>query len=338
MIHVKIPYLNSAHLSQIYEGFHLLSKMRIVNLEWIPFKGIKNKPVIEVLINNKIKVVYDTLDGLNWINGTIEENLDYFIKSFNPDYYFKRSYLPELNQLVKSNFSVLPLGLNFPVENTFETVNNFNFKLNRLIKKLSKGTNNYADLFDIEFPPFVAENSSVLFVAKLYDPKDTSNSFYQASRKEMNEGRIRYLRRCKEEFKYDFIGGLVEDEYTKSIAPDLVLSKKLTTKKSFLSLIKSSNICIATEGLHQSIGWKFAEFVSHSRGIVTEKLKYQLPGEFVANENYLPFSNEDQLVDAIKILKDDPTRLKCMMLRNNAYYHAHVRPDMVVLNTLNQIL
>ena len=66
-------YSNSHHLSQIYDGFEKLKKQGIVNLVLNKDSGTNTTAFLEVLVNDKIKVIYDTQDGLNWIKGKIED-------------------------------------------------------------------------------------------------------------------------------------------------------------------------------------------------------------------------------------------------------------------------
>jgi hypothetical protein len=87
-------------------------------------------------------------------------------------------------------------------------------------------------------------------------------------------------------------------------------------------------------GLHQSIGWKFAEYVAASKAIVSETLHYDVPGAFGEGRNYLSFRTPEECVEAVsRLIRDD--RLRQMIMRNNwNYYRRHVRPDRLVLGSL----
>jgi hypothetical protein len=76
----------------------------------------------------------------------------------------------------------------------------------------------------------------------------------------------------------------------------------LTNKRHYLELVRSHAVCIATTGLHGSTGWKFSEYVAAARGIVTEPLRYEVPGDFKSEQNYLEFTNEDELIAGISDL------------------------------------
>ena len=196
----------------------------------------------------------------------------------------------------------------------------------------------YPSLANFEYLPYPSNDIKVLFMVKLWSPDETSIGKYKDERYRLNQDRIKLLRACKSEFKESFMGGIIADEYSKRVAPDLVLSPSITQKESFLRLVKEASICIATEGLHGSTGWKFAEFLASSKAILTEPLKYQIPGDFKEGKNFLTYKNEIELVECINKLKNDRHLLNQMMFDNFQYYQAYVRPDMLVLNTLKPFL
>src|SRR5258707_3446994 len=117
-IRCKLVYKNSPHLQQIYAGFVRLQALGIVELlveQRAPDPQLGRQPILCVTIDERFKVVYDGLDGLNRITGTIEENLAFFQKTFHADFYFKRSFDGRLTAMPASGCRVLPLGLNYHV-------------------------------------------------------------------------------------------------------------------------------------------------------------------------------------------------------------------------------
>jgi hypothetical protein len=101
-----------------------------------------------------------------------------------------------------------------------------------------------------------------------------------------------------------------------------------------MATMRSHPICVATTGLHGSIGWKLAEYVAFSKAIVTEKLHYSVTGDFGPNRNYLEFASpEDCAAAAVRLVEDRDLR-EALMLNNAAYYRAYVRPDALVANAL----
>jgi hypothetical protein len=76
----ELHYFPSPHLSQVYDGFEKLRRLGILDVSIKPTAGNKNLPLLTVILNNKYKIIYDTLDGLNWIDGSMNENLNHFKK------------------------------------------------------------------------------------------------------------------------------------------------------------------------------------------------------------------------------------------------------------------
>ena len=90
--------------------------------------------------------------------------------------------------------------------------------------------------------------------------------------------------------------------------------------------------------MHNSIGWKTAEYVAASKAIVSEPLHFELPGNFEENKNYLSFTNVDELIVKIDSLLADEPMMQAMMNNNHLYYNHFLKPDVLVLNTLNKVV
>jgi hypothetical protein len=151
----------------------------------------------------------------------------------------------------------------------------------------------------------------------------------------MNNTRAQCIRLLKKEFGVHFLGGFAHSVYSNDRFRDCLLpDNKLSQKKNYMELLREFPICIATTGLHGSIGWKLAEYVSYSKAIVTERLNYQVPGHFQKELNYLDFvSPEDCVESAVRLFHN--YNLRCQFMINNyRYYYSYLRPDSLVLNTL----
>ena len=150
--------------------------------------------------------------------------------------------------------------------------------------------------------------------------------------------RIDLVNGLKKELGDKFIGGLEDNEIARKLCPELISKNKYTDKFQFMNMTKSNNICIASVGLHDSIGWKFGEYVAAGKAIVTDPLKYVLPGDFKEDKNYKCYSNIDECINKVKILLSDIDEVHRMEENNIKYYKKYVRPDNLVLNTLNVAL
>jgi hypothetical protein len=114
----------------------------------------------------------------------------------------------------------------------------------------------------------------------------------------------------------------------------LIADPMLAAKRRYMKLLQSHPICVATAGLHGSIGGKFAEYVCLSKAILSEKLHYTVPGDLREGRNYLEFATADECIEQARRLFSDRALRNRLMSNNTRYYNAWLRPDMLILNTL----
>ncbi len=338
----ELKYFPHTHLMQIYTGFQQLKAAGLVHLSIKKADKIPVKPLLEVRVDDRIDIVYDTMDGYNWISGSIEDNLEFFKNNISAHFYFKRSYNREIRKFAPQNCRVYPLGINYhimPEGRDFKSVR-------EIIREIIKNNSIAAKIFDFigpfysrdfECPPFIPQHAGILFLTRLWDPEDEPLDYLKEERRNINRKRIEFVKACRKEFGDIFRGGIRADEFSLRRSGELVMPYRLTNKNAFLDSIKKSAVCIATTGLHGSINWKFGEYVAASRAVISEPLLYQVPGRFERGVNYLEFRKADELVDKISGLRSDREKLFEIMCNNFYYYHTHLRPDMLVLNTLLKI-
>lgn len=345
----ELGYHKCRHLNQIYAGFEKLHRQNIIDLKVKQIDYLEGEDMIaRVLVNGKHKVIYDALDGLNWVKIEDEAvNLSKFKKlTTEVDFYFKRSYKVNLNNIVSSNCSYLPLGLNYNVIPDRKLIrDSLSYSLGRFRdpKRVYRDIVNYKvehlTASDYEYKPILHKKDKILFLCRLWESELYNDApRFQAQIEEINNSRIASIRACKEAFGDRFIGGVYDNPTSFKYAPDLIVSSHFTNKIQFLNHIRSSNICIGTTGLHDSIGWKMGEYVAASRAIVSEPLYYDLPGNFDEGVNYLKFENTEELVKKIDFLLCSKRKIKDMMDSNYRYYNEYLRPDKMILNSLNKVL
>ncbi|MGZ5190295.1 MAG: hypothetical protein ACXWCZ_04700 [Flavisolibacter sp.] len=336
----ELEYVPNYHLMQIYAGFFELEKLGIIDLKLKPIK--KPQPsIISAIINKKYKAIYDTDDGLTWIIGDEITNLEHFQKTFKADFYFKRSYDPRMQGYKPANCQIFPLGLNYNVHpdknllfynDSFKDKVKYFVKTNTVLKNISKKKFFYEK--DFEYYPIKTKENRILFLTRLWDPEEALTEEAKEFRAYLNSIRIKCIETCKKEFGDLFTGGLFMEPFAKKNFPSLVSPKSFTNKASYLQSVKDHTICIATTGLHNSIGWKLGEYVAASRAIVTEPLKFVLPGNFDRGRNYYEFETSDQLLEKIEFLNSNPGKVMDLMKNNYHYYNNFVKPKNLILNTL----
>jgi hypothetical protein len=205
-------------------------------------------------------------------------------------------------------------------------------KKNKHLKKIFKTGFLFAE--DFEFYPVRYKEDKILFITRLWDPEEAKLEHIKAERGLINDMRIACINACKKEFGKNFTGGLIMNSFTQQHHRSLLMPDELTNKFRYVDSVKRHSICVATTGLHNSIGWKFGEYVAASRAIVSEPLKYELPGGFYKNKNYYEFENPEQLILQINLLLKDKALLHQTMVNNFHYYHNYVKPENLILNTL----
>lgn len=187
---------------------------------------------------------------------------------------------------------------------------------------------------EFEFYPVPNKETKILFLTKLWDPADFSSEHIKIEVEKINETRISCIRVCKKEFGNRFLGGIEKSKFSARAAKELTMPLEAKQKRLFIQRIREHNICIATTGLHGSIGWKFGEYVAASRAVISEPLVFKVPGNFEKEKNYLEFASENALIEKINVLLTESEKLSEMMMNNFNYYNKFLRPDLLVLNTL----
>jgi len=293
---------------------------------------------LDAIIDGKIRIHFDTHDAPEIATGELAEC----------DLYFKRSYLPSLIATLppEQRNRMEPLGLNYRVlPNTIDWLAASrglvlrDRPIRRALSEAFDARNGFGfkpRLRQMESPPERNAAPRVLFLAAAYDPYDDPDRTPDKieDRITINETRARCIRVLKRALGERFTGGFAESAFARKRYPDLIVPDRLTTQASYLAKMRMHPICVATTGLHGSIGWKLAEYVAFSKAIITEKLLYSVPGDFGPNRNYLEFTApEDCAAAAMRLLEDKELRER-LMLNNAAYYRAFLRPDVLVANAL----
>jgi len=127
-------------------------------------------------------------------------------------------------------------------------------KSNLLSKLIGVTSNKSFHHKNIEYIPSLNKYLGVLFLARVWPPGEVKDKVAEESYM-INHSRAECIRRCRKEFCGNFLGGIVHDEYSmKHYSDYLVEDPTITKKLKYLKKLKEYDICIATTGLHGSIG------------------------------------------------------------------------------------
>ncbi len=330
------------HLQQVYTGYFMLHQRGLIRLSQRiirPRGGAGDRlQCLRVVLGDDVRVCYDTRDGRR----VDPEYLD------EADFYFKRSYdASYLATLGEAGRKVRPLGLNYLVYPDGRDM----FALWRSIRLVPRGKLREIwrslRLFDsIRFFPFLSRMEAlpdyraepkVLFMVDAKDPENALDKSAQGvdQRMYLNDMRSACIKALREALGDKFYGGFMHTDFARRNYNALLMPDGRTaSKKNYINLLRSYPICVATTGLHGSIGWKFGEYVAFGKAIVSERLEYEVPGNFRKDVNYLEFASPQECVEqALRLMEDQDLRV-AMMSANSEYYQMYGRPDSMVLNTI----
>ncbi len=287
-----------------------------------------------VVVNGSVRLYYDNHD-CDEIDGDVAEGVDC---------YFKRSYSRRrISDSVSSK--VFPLGLNYPLyPDSFDALESERV---RAFARGSSPSNAPDSRWRPLFRPTPANMNSapvntlppkVLFMTRAWDPFDHVDRSDEKTKERIrvNETRARCLEALRQEFGDDFLGGFERTDYAVRNYRELLLNDdEISRKENYVKLLGACPICVSTRGLHQSIGWKMGEYVAFSKAIVSERLSYEIPGDFNEGQNFLGFDTAEECVDAARrLFADEGLRAK-IMINNNKYYCEYVEPAHAIQRTCN---
>lgn len=347
---------NSEHLQQLFTGFLLLRESGFIHLSQrfrhVPVEYADDAPHLknaghahlDVLLDGHLRLHFDTHDAQEIATGELD----------SCDFYFKRSFAPDVVAALPPNQRerIFPLGLNYRV--LPDKVDFFGVRRSVRLSGISRASLSAVKrAYDIRNrlghqPRLALMHSAadldaepkVLFLAAAYDPYDDPHrdALKVQDRIQINENRARILRLLKEALGASFTGGFADSEFSRQQYPDLIVPPELTHQPHYLRKLGAMPICIATTGLHGSIGWKLAEYVAFAKAPVSEALNYSVPGPFAQDRNYLAFTSPAECLNATTELMENRSLRQQLMRNNAAYYQSHLRPDSLVRNALMMAL
>lgn len=355
----------NTHISQILAGYKLLENKKLLKIQkTVPYASFRadgnyeHNSIVEVEICGK-KIAYDMADGYQSIHR--KDRFDAQLE--NLDFYFKRSYNSAFHKQMSNKHKVKSLGLNYLCSCVGNPYDKFYFKdrslvefKNFLIHSKNKNSNKY-DYTIFESNNVKYDEYCLLFLTRLWDSSSISAESilktypyfsaeeakqeaekWKSSLDSATQNRIAYIRELKDHFGDRIIAGVSNDDFSRRVCPEFIVDPSVTQRNNYISMIKKNYICITSEGLHHSIGWKFAEYVAAGKAIVTEPLFYEVPYGFYEGTNYLTYTDVSSCIESCEKFLRDIDSVHAMEKRNREYYENHVRPDSLILDSLKVAL
>lgn len=285
---------------------------------------------------------FDMADGYNF-------DLDKYDKIIEPMVgVFKRSFSKEQNSKLKNGHKIMPYGLNYRIDPPLLKYRGW-MRKKSLLATIVKAVIGYEKFtynpIDFVCDPTIKDNVEkprIIYMARLWDPnegyagKPLSKELME-ERNSINEFRMAVVRELRNKYGDAFVGGIERSTYSEQLCPELIVDKKYTAKNHYLKLMKTCDICIATTGLHKSIGWKTGEYIAAGKAVITEKLNYEVPSLY-EGVNYLTFSTVDECVKQIDVMLDNKDLLKQMKQANRLYYITNLEPESLIKNCFARLL
>ncbi len=352
---IKIDYIhiysNSLHCQQIFTGFSLLIKNKILTVDNIKFMRLEGgdhffgEPYVKVLMNSKI-ILFDCADSFDLPSNThIYSDVDVIFKrSFKKDGYNMldcKIYPYGFNYLVYDNainweFWMCELKASFFQKNTIHFFVTRHSLLSALFNINSSRINlswNNIENFSCK------ERKGIVYNTRLWNPQNARTEEERERRLILNDRRIKVVSMLKKEYGSEFRGGIFADTMSKKMCKkDILISNSSYKVKNYLNVLKNAKIGISINGNHAA-GYAFGEYISMGLGIVCDRINNLLPGEFVKNSNYLEINDDlSNLTEQINQLNTNDDLCNIMRYNNYLYYLNNLRADRIVLNALLYVL
>jgi hypothetical protein len=315
-----------AHFNQLYCGLELMKKANLIKLDYVIEEESYIGGGVTRLSVNKKNVMIDLRDS-----NVIDMNS--YEKS---DFYFKRMLLKTDDLQYEKLY---PFGLNYSVMTQSRGLKYLFLKNKKYLKYSLKYFNTLTKILKVndsllnchyknfERSPNPYLSNLILFSTRLWNPDNNETLWKKEERKVLNDQRISIIKFLKDEYNYIFKGGIQNDQYAKTKCPSLIVNDHFSSKKEYLNLLKETTICVTNQGLEDSIGWKFAEYICNSSAILTTSIdKYKTLGPLREGVNYLTFSTVGEFNSKLKILLNDKNVYETMIVNNYEYYQKYLHP------------
>ena len=349
------PNSLQTHLQQIYTGFWLLHRSGRIRLTQrvVPASAPRPGPQhlrdapshrLAVRIDGRVRASYDVHDSWEMDDEALDAT----------DIYFKRSYSATAVAALAATrrHKVRPLGLNYALFP--DGVDRFAveraWKLGRGAERWQETARALTWSDSLAFTPRVnrmwngadpGREPRALFMVRAFDLDNAGDRSAEkmAERIALNDERAAIVRTLRAALGKRFYGGFTHtahavQHYRNELLPDPARGQK----GEYIRTLRDFPVCVATTGIHGSVGWKFGEYVAFAKAIVSEPLTYVAPGDLAPGRNYLEFRGVDECVQSVVRLMEDAALRAELMANNAAYYERYLRPDELVWRTIEAAL
>jgi len=259
------------------------------------------------------------------------------------DYYFKRSITFEniseriLPLNFQINFAYQPLSLLLKMPLSIRFIKKSKVEIIRALDFFGITNMSHFSMLLHTFRLKKNSNGRIIFCTRLWNPNNAIDDAEKQRREKQNLFRIEACRIIKKNFNNSFVG-VFDSDLARILCPDLIFKEKVLSKKRYLNELRKSDICVVDDGLKDSIGWKFGEYVLFGKAIISTPTTVYIES-FFKNKNYLELSNRlaySELIDSIQVLLNDNFYLE-MGKNNSEWASNYLEPEAFISNILKVI-
>jgi hypothetical protein len=335
---------HTEHVLQLYAGLYLLHAQGCIALHqtFAPAPPSAHPHGLFIDLEGAGLVYFDVHDGANFDAALLQR----------VSLYAKRAYRSSVHG--PAGARLVPLGLNYAAYTDYTGLlelartlkqleldgaggKRLAIALVRLVPRLG-GALGLPTAHALSHPPPAREPPRAIFLARTWDPKEVP-PLPEAAVREMNDLRAGCIRLLRERLGGRFLGGFERSAYALEHYRDCVVEESLSTRRRhYLRRLRSYAVCVTTNGLWDSIGWKFAEYLALGKAIVCEPMKFEVPGPLAPGRNFLEFSTPEDCTARVAGLLEGREARERMMANNAAYFREYASPDAVVARVLYRVL
>jgi hypothetical protein len=318
------------HLNQLIYSYFYFCKEENIKVNIVKNKIVKYNGAI-LHVNTKT-VFFDYSDDSNFIDSS--ENFDfYFKRSLRSENYINNIHPLNFNLSItyKSHLLLMNLKKDLLFDKSSRT------EIIRAIDRYALFTNASHSILDIQRYPRknIDNGGNIIFHTRLWNPDSHKDEDEKERRRNQNEFRINACRLLKKTFKKASVG-LLADNFSSVLAPDLLLDSKQSNKNNYLKLLNNYDICIADDGLKDTPGWKIGEYLLYGKAVVTTPLNIQVDNfnEHVNYERLISRSSYLELPEKIENLLAEKKYLE-MGENNRLWADTYLHPKNYIKRILS---
>jgi len=317
--------------SKLFEGLYRLDRQRRVRVRIRSELGQKSYPrVVRLSVSrggSSREIAIDLADQRSLVHMPDLEAVDV---------YYKRSFSPENLAHLQHELSskIRPFGLNNPTSSLAPVWPLLSARRASgvSLRQLATDARQLLALPSpsaFECEPGVAAQPTVLFQTRVWEP--AGDPLTTA----INEERVMLVAELRKAFGARFVGGIIPSDYARKHFPEALTTLECSMR-AYARLLRGPLVAIYCRGLHDSVGFKMAEYLAASRAIVGNRPTAVLPRPLEEGTHYLGFGTPEECVAQCTRLLEDAELAQTMRRSNWDYYLDQVEPSALLINRIEE--